>query len=137
MSKKSGRNQQPAKVATQPSPQRTVTQVAMQSASWQGPLPPPSQLAQFDAVVPGCAERIIRMAEQEGEHAREVQMRAVKATVIGQYLGQAFALVLAASAMVASYLLAMSGHDGVAAILGGTTLTTVVLAFLQRKRDDS
>ena len=109
----------------------------MQSASWQGPLPPPAQLAQFNEVVPGCAERIIRMAEQEGEHSREVQMRAVKATVIGQYIGQAFALLLAAGAMIASYFLAMADHDMVAAILGGTTLTTVVLAFLQRKRDDS
>lgn len=81
----------------------------MQSASWQGPLPPPAQLAQFNEVVPGCAERIIRMAEQEGEHSREVQMRAVKATVIGQYIGQAFALLLAAGAMIASYFLAMAG----------------------------
>lgn len=75
------------------------------------------------------------MAELEGEHSRDVQMQAVKATVRSQYAGQALAFLLAAGAMVASYQLAMSGHDMVAAILGGTTLTTVVLAFLQRKRD--
>ena len=143
MSRKSQRNAPvkraggaPDKAAPTPQQQQgTLRQIAVQQQSWHGPLPSPEQLARFNQVLPGCAERIVRMAEQEGEHSREVQMRAVKGTVRGQYIGQFSALAVAAGCLVASYNLAMSGHDAVAGILGGGTLTTVVLAFLNRKKE--
>lgn len=108
-------------------------QVAMQQ-QWHGPLPPPDQLARFNDVVPGAAERIIRMAEQEGEHSRSVQKSAVRAAIIAQWVGQLFALLIATGGLFAAYKLAMAGHDWVASIVAGTTITTIVVAFLQAKR---
>lgn len=37
----------------------------MVSAQWQGPLPPPGALEQFDRVIPDGAERIMVMCEKE------------------------------------------------------------------------
>jgi len=74
------------------------------------------------------------MAEQEGEHLRDVQMRALKATVRLQHIGQMCAFVLAAGAIIAACYLALAGHDLVATVLVGTTLATIVLAFLNRKK---
>lgn len=114
-----------------------VRQIAMQQ-SWHGPLPPPQQLAEFDAITPGLADRIMKMAEQEGEHSRTIQRRALMGTIITQIVGQVFGLLLASGCLFASYKLAMADREWVAAILGGTTLTTVVLAFLRwRKEPDS
>jgi len=103
-------------------------------SSWSGPIPSPDQLARFDAVVPGSAERILNMAEQEGEHARDMQRRAVKAAIRLEHLGQGCAFVFAAGAVMAAYRLAMAGHDMVAGILIGTTLATIVIAFLDRRK---
>lgn len=37
----------------------------MMSAQWQGPLPPPGALEQFDRIIPNGAERIMTMCEKE------------------------------------------------------------------------
>lgn len=111
-----------------------VRQIAMQQ-SWHGPLPPPQQLAEFDAITPGLADRIMKMAEEEGRHSRDVQKRALTGAITTQVVGQVFGLLIAAGCLYASYHLAMAGHDWVAGILGGGTLTTVVLAFLRWKKD--
>lgn len=110
-------------------PKRSVHQVAVHQQSWQGPLPSPDMLAKFDHVVPGSAERIIRMAEQEGEHSREVQMRAVRATVRIQHIGQVMAFVLCLGALYCAYQLAMNGHDWVAATLVASGLVGLAAVF--------
>jgi len=105
-------------------------QVAVRAeSSWSGPIPSPDQLARFDAVIPGSAERILKMAEQEGEHARDIQRRAVRATIRLEHLGQGCAFVFATGAVISAYRLAMTGHDVVAGILIGTTLATISVAL--------
>jgi uncharacterized membrane protein len=42
--------------------------ITLQAQQWTGPLPPPAALEQFERVIPGGAERILRMAEQEQAH---------------------------------------------------------------------
>jgi len=115
--------------------QNALNQVAVhQQVAWHGPIPSPDQLAKFEAVIPGSAERILKMAEQEGEHTRDIQKRAVIADIRLQYLGQAYALVFSCGMGAATYWLAMAGHEVVASILGGTTLVAIALAFLGDKK---
>jgi len=49
-------------------PPQPVTENRVISAQWSGPMPPPSTLREFESVVPGSAERIVRMAELEQSH---------------------------------------------------------------------
>lgn len=70
------------------------------------------------------------MAEQEGSHSREVQMRAVRATVRLQHIGQGMAFVLAGSALYAAYQLAMAGHDWVAGSLVASGVVGIAAVFL-------
>lgn len=116
-------------------PQPVVTtHTVVSEQAWHGPLPHPDQLKAFDAVVPGAADRIIRMAEQEGEHTRALEAGAVREIARAQRYGQYAATFIATAAIIAAVWLALEGHDTVAGILGGTTLTTVVVAFLQARR---
>ncbi|UIX82261.1 DUF2335 domain-containing protein [Xylella fastidiosa] len=110
--------------------------ISVARSSWSGPLPAPDQLARFDEIVPGAAERIIKMAEQEGEHSREVQMLTVKAIIGLQRAGLLSALMVAMLGLGLSFFLGITNHDTVAAILGGTSLTTVVLAFLRKNKSE-
>lgn len=45
-------------------------------ASWSAPLPPPGALQQYDAIVPGAADRILRMAENVQQHNIELEKAA-------------------------------------------------------------
>ena len=69
------------------------------------------------------------MAEQEGEHSREVQMRAVRATVRLQHIGQGMAFLLSLSALYCAYQLAMNGHDWVAGSLVAGGLVGLAAVF--------
>lgn len=40
----------------------------MEAIAMQGPLPPPAILADYNAIVPDAAERILAMAERQNEH---------------------------------------------------------------------
>ena len=56
-----------------------VTEV---SQSFSGPLPPPEILRKFDEVVPGAAERIIKMAEDQSIHRKELE----KNSLVGVFM---------------------------------------------------
>lgn len=108
--------------------------VVQHQEHWSGPLPSPDRLAQFNEVVPGAAERILAMAELEATHRREMERDALEADARIHRFGQVSAFTVALACIAAAVWLAMHGHDWVAGVLGGTTLTTVVLAFLRRDK---
>jgi hypothetical protein len=63
---------------------------------WSGPLPPPSELEKIDQIIPGGADRLLRMAEKEQTHRIEDARR-------GQYLGWS----LAAGAVIAAAVVSL------------------------------
>jgi uncharacterized membrane protein len=42
------------------------------SARWRGPLPPPTELEKIDQIIPGGADRLLRMAEQDLERNLQI-----------------------------------------------------------------
>lgn len=46
-----------------------------------GPLPPASALGEYEAVVPGSAERIIDMAEGQAAHRKQMERDSLEATI--------------------------------------------------------
>ncbi|MGD7036319.1 DUF2335 domain-containing protein [Methylotuvimicrobium buryatense] len=48
------------------------------SAQWQGPLPPPSTLREFDDIIQNGAERIMRMAEIEQQHRHDSEKKLIE-----------------------------------------------------------
>ena len=61
------------------------------AVSWEAPLPPPALLEQYDQIVPGLASEIVKRAEVEGSHLRNLDEAALKAAVDyrarGQWMG--------------------------------------------------
>lgn len=93
--------------------QRTV--VAHRQELRIAPLPKPEELAHFDQVLPGLAERIVAMAEANGEDRRRTN-GAIRLTMI---LGQVFAFVVVMTGLIGGFYFSSQGHDlaGVAAII--------------------
>jgi uncharacterized membrane protein len=98
-----------------------------------GPLPPPQQLAHYDHVLPGAAERIVGMAERNQEHRHTQEALVVKRGLGFQDRGQWFALgglVLTLGTVIAMTGL---GHATAAASFGGAVTVGVVAVFLGQR----
>jgi len=75
------------------------------SAEFSGPLPHPSILAKYETIQKGSADRIIKMAEQQSEHRRDLERNIVGATIRYEYLGIWFAGILTIIFMGAGFYL--------------------------------
>lgn len=67
------------------------TAVALQ---YEGPLPPPYMLREYDEAIPGAGERILCEAERQAEHRRAMESKLVEGTVSWNKRGQTFAFVV-------------------------------------------
>ena len=118
------------------------------ASSWQGPLPHPKAVQQFDEIISGGAERIFKMAEIEqshrhameraiaenaalvaksNEHAQLLESAAINR---GTYTGAALSTVAIISAVVSVYL---NAHPTVPIAFVGIPLMGAVRAMILRK----
>lgn len=113
--------------------ERTVTHV--------GPLPAPDALRDYNAVLPGAAERIIAMAEKEADHRRQIDTKILDAQIAdavsarvqvkrGQYCGLSACLTVVVSACV----VAAMGHEVAGSILGASGLAGIITSFVVERK---
>lgn len=136
MSKQSKRDRQiQREIARQANPQRAPAQtlIAHHSQLRIAPLPRAEELAQFEAVVPGLAERIIRMAELNGDDRRR-NNRAIRIVTV---MGPILAFVVAMTALSGGLYLVNQGMDvaGMAAIITAIGVPLGVFIY-QRTRSN-
>jgi uncharacterized membrane protein len=111
--------------------QRCALPAALQvttATAFAGPIPPPDQLAKYERALEGLADRIVAMAEQEGEHRRAMHRRAMRLSE----LGLAAAFTLAMTALGGGIFLVHEGSsaEGMGSII--LAISSLVLVFLTR-----
>ena len=106
-------------------------QLAVTTRQYSGPIPHPSILEGFEKIVPGAAERILRMAEQDSEHQREVEILAITSTVKEIRRGQIFGLIAVLCAFIACIISLHLGSEKTAITIGGTTIVSLAVAFIR------
>jgi uncharacterized membrane protein len=104
--------------------------VGFTAVGFSGPLPPPSILARYDEVVPGAANRILTMAEQQSAHRRDLEHAVVTSNVKLAARGQQLTFVLAMVALVGGFYLVSIDKDaeGIGSIV--TAVAGLVGVFL-------
>lgn len=108
--------------------QKQVTsQITHQKFS--GPIPPPSILSDYNSIVPDAAERILKMAEHDASHQREIELLAITSTKSEVKLGQFFALIVCLSSLALAGFAVLHDQPWVATLLGGGTLVGIISAF--------
>ena len=82
-------------------------------------LPEPEELAKYEKIIPGGAERILELAEQQAAHHQEVEARQLETSAKLKLVKQiiTFFLALAAGALGAALLLAGSELAGLLVIV--------------------
>ena len=118
---------------TQPQTQTNNIEKIVVSTQFSGPVPPPETLAKYESIVPGVAERIFKMAENEAaaririeEKETDNEVRLTKNIVRSSFLGVFFAFAsvvilaaLACFALINDYPAVASGVVVVIASVAG------------------
>ncbi|MDR0368014.1 MAG: DUF2335 domain-containing protein [Bacteroidales bacterium] len=73
------------------SQQENKRQIVAASQHYSGPIPDPESLAKYEQIMPGAAERILRMAENEAKNRHKNENRLTKSYLITTILGIIFA----------------------------------------------
>jgi len=113
------------------------------SQFWGGPIPPPLALKEYEDVLPGTADRIIKMAEKQSIHRQRMEKEALDKAYRFQSRGQHYALIVVSLLAVGGMLLIGFGHEISGVILSGTTLVGLAYAFIstgekqKKPKDDS
>jgi uncharacterized membrane protein len=114
------------------------------SSSFQGPLPPPNLLRAYNEAFPGCAERIVAMAEAESRerheasrHERETRRLVIEGDVFSQKTGLILAFLLSVFVVSIGAFLIYTGHLAWGAGIVGFPLITLISLFIYGKRQQS
>jgi len=107
-------------------------------ASFAGPLPPPNLLKGYEDACPGSADRIIRMAETQGDHRREIEHKMADAAVEEMRrgfsearFGQVCAFFISILFLLVGAYVATHGPEWVGALLGSMGISGIVASFIK------
>lgn len=105
--------------------------------SWSAPLPPPELLKQYNEVFPGCAERIVAMAESQSSHRQQVESKVIAGNVTSQTTGLWLGFILALIVILSGAWLVYTGHVAWGAVFAGFPLVSLVSVFVLGKRQQT
>ena len=94
------------------------------------PLADARELAEYDEVVPGAADRIITMAEKQAAHRQGLEAFALKAEDSRSWGGLIVGGIVAVSFLVGAVVLGLKGQPVLGGILGTLDLGSIVGTFV-------
>lgn len=99
--------------------------------SYSGPTPPPEHLRDVESVIPGGANRLLKMAEKNQDHQISWETKVLEIegrnSTLGLWFGF-FALIILVSAAIFSLCI---GYEGVALSLVGAVALGLIPAFIR------
>ena len=115
-------------------PARPAAQITATSTSFEGPIPPPQVLQQYNTIVPNAAERIIRMAEKQSDHRMDLEKRVVYSNVKKSYAGMGLATVIALYGLYIAKEIAINGNPATAGIIAALDIGGLISVAIYNVR---
>ncbi|HEX9646612.1 MAG TPA: DUF2335 domain-containing protein [Alphaproteobacteria bacterium] len=114
---------------------------AAHSWTYRGPIPPPGMLKQYDAVIPGLADRMVGGWDDERRHRHSLEDRAFEGDESRMNRAQYHALTLGLLGIVAAGVIAiLDGWEAAAVVaivaIGGPTAATALSRLVSLPRLD-
>lgn len=98
-----------------------------QQSTFSGPMPPPSLLEGYELLIPGAAERILKMAESDAKHQQEIEFAALRVMESERKRGQHYGFVIGLAALVTSILALYMGFLLLPGLLAAPRLSVLFL----------
>ncbi len=102
-----------------------------------GPLPAPETLGQYNDVLPGLAERIVKMTENQNNHRIKQEDKVISSQVFLSKRGQLFGFILAIIFFFVAGFLGYTGHDWIAGELGTIDVVGLVAVFVLGRKQQT
>lgn len=100
-------------------------------AVFSGPLPSPDDIARYEQILPGAAERIMAHAEREQAHRHQHDDRALAAEISYSRLGMWLGATALFTCIGAATICAFIGEPGVAIAIAGVGVAGIIGAFIR------
>jgi uncharacterized membrane protein len=100
---------------------------------YQGAIPPPEMMQHYAEIDPNLPNRIITMAEKNGESRRENEKAIIKKSFQLDTIGQISGLISVALVIWLCYQMVIAGHSEDAKWLGGSVIVALAVVFVTRK----
>lgn len=108
---------------------------------YSGPIPSASELARYEEVQPGSADRIIKMAENQAKHRQNIESKALSADIKSQHRGQILGFSIFVLAIIIGFILILQDKEviGIVSILGslGSIVGLFVYTYKRSKDEDN
>jgi uncharacterized membrane protein len=118
--------------STQPQHKGTVTV----QKTYQGIIPSSDEMAKYEQIQPGFADRILKLTENEGAHRRKMEKRIVNWAIRTRILGLLLGFVSVTIVSYICYFAFTKGYATQAAGLGATVLVSLASAFAYRQHQN-
>lgn len=108
---------------------------AVAAEQYAGPLPHPNHLKQFEEILPGAADRIINMAEQQAAHRQEIESRIVRSNLKLEAKGQWFAFGITLAIVGGGFYVISQGYSiaGLVPMIGAIATLAGIFIYGKRK----
>jgi uncharacterized membrane protein len=111
-----------------------------------GPIPPPNILRDYNQAVPGLGDRIVTMAEKEGDHRRYLEKTSLEGElrlnnkIVDYYAaevhrGQTFAVAIGFFAILAGTVAALMGAQIAGGFIGAGGVIGLVAVFIHGRKN--
>lgn len=100
------------------------------AASFEGPLPPPDMLEHYNNVVPGAAERILAMAEKNGDHRRALETYVIRAEHRRSMTGTLVGGVVALAIIICGTIVTLEGYPEVGLTMVALDIAGIAGSFV-------
>lgn len=97
---------------------------------YQGPLPAPRDLEQYERILPGAAERILRMAEKQQDYRIGMEIRSLKTASRQVARGHWMAFILSIILIGVAVALIFAGHPTLGGVIFSTTVVGLAAVFI-------
>ena len=106
-------------MTNKPSRQTQVTQVEAHH-QYNGPIPEAREMASYEAINPGFADRILKMAENQAAHRQEIEKVTIKANARNSTMGVVVGGIIGMTGIICGTVIILSGYEasGLVAIIG-------------------
>jgi len=99
-----------------------------------GPLPPPELMAEYDQLLPGSADRIITMAENQARHRHALEKMSIEAGIGDSKKGLWFGFLIGLAAIAGGVICVLFDHPVSGTALGMGSITSLVGVFVYGSR---
>ena len=100
-----------------------------------GPLPHPEEMKQYENILPGSADRLITMVEEQAQHRRQLEASLIKSNTKLEVRGQFFGFLIAMTALIGGGYIMASGQSVWGAAVAISAIAGLSGVFIWKSRE--